>query len=370
VLLGYLAPNRPDIAWAAAEATLNSDSGSELGGSDDEEKMRDRPNLIFNNQATKIPELTKIARNTLTRIDSPSDKSDQGETLHHRGWIETGSVNADGVDNEQIKRGPTDANDINAAISIQGLVDTTTKDRRTLKIKTFSDKISIEGSTATSPNLRQFRISAAESSPGQILPVINKSPPRSISRVSPDGIQSLPSLKTALAESETRDPDILMKAISPMLRTDFPPKTTQSPSLNRPPYVSQSMSTPHPCRQLPSLGGKEMSGISPPESTQLSFFRSSKPDIPYTRATILSDQQLIPQSTEGSNAYPISIEHRMNVDNEKSKLSNGLLQTKGPLTSSGFKCAHPGCTALPFQTQYLLKYVFSGMIFCRFILTN
>jgi hypothetical protein len=34
--------------------------------------------------------------------------------------------------------------------------------------------------------------------------------------------------------------------------------------------------------------------------------------------------------------------------------SIGLVPGHG---AGGFKCDHPGCTAVPFQTQYLLKYV-------------
>jgi hypothetical protein len=34
-------------------------------------------------------------------------------------------------------------------------------------------------------------------------------------------------------------------------------------------------------------------------------------------------------------------------------------------TRGGFKCEHPDCTALPFQTQYLLKYVMPNLIYCR-----
>ena len=29
----------------------------------------------------------------------------------------------------------------------------------------------------------------------------------------------------------------------------------------------------------------------------------------------------------------------------------------GPYVGESFRCQHPGCTAMPFQTQYLLKYV-------------
>ena len=48
---------------------------------------------------------------------------------------------------------------------------------------------------------------------------------------------------------------------------------------------------------------------------------------------------------------------RMHVDGDQS-----IANANGPLISGGFKCEHSGCTALPFQTQYLLKYVLSPKI--------
>lgn len=87
------------MARVAGEASLDPDSESESGGSDNEE-MGDRPNSASSNQASKIPALTKIAQDTLTQIDSPLDGPDQEEVLHHGGLRETGSVNADGIDTE------------------------------------------------------------------------------------------------------------------------------------------------------------------------------------------------------------------------------------------------------------------------------
>jgi hypothetical protein len=113
---------------------------------------------------------------------------------------------------------PTNASDINAAISVQ--TDTASKGRRTPNIETPSE-ISDKESVATPSNLRQYRISAAEGPPELTLPAIQMSPPRSASAASPNDSRSLPSLRIALTESESRDLDVPINGTSPAVCTEF-----------------------------------------------------------------------------------------------------------------------------------------------------
>lgn len=69
----------------------------------------------------------------------------------------------------------------------------------------------------------------------------------------------------------------------------------------------------------------------------------------------------------GSQASPNQVPHRMSIDGltrpifsppqnhgqHQGTVGNSL----GIVTAGGFRCDHPGCTAAPFQTQYLLKSV-------------
>jgi hypothetical protein len=363
VLISYLDPNRPDIAREAGERALNSASQSEAGGSDDE-AMGDRPNVPPNDQAPNI--LRKLAQDSLHQIDEPLDGSDPSDPPQHEHVRGPGFAVVNGINGHDVKRepmGPVDPKDTDAAVGLQKMSESSPKDRRTPKIKTSSDEKSGDELPATSPNLRKFAISASEGSPMQQLPAIQKSPPQSASASSPDGAQSLPSLQTALADAEIKDPDVRqMNGSSPVARTAYPPLAGQSPPLNRVdgrqiaahfPHHQQS-STSSPFAQLSPQSSKELQGMSPPGSTHPKLYRSStKGDTPFTPST-LSDHQPTPQSTEGSSAYPTPQEHRMSIDGERA-LINGPLAPNGPFSSSGFKCTHPGCTAAPFQTQYLLK---------------
>jgi hypothetical protein len=56
-----------------------------------------------------------------------------------------------------------------------------------------------------------------------------------------------------------------------------------------------------------------------------------------------------------STDHPTPTEQRGGIKVERLSLINGHPQPNEPHNSTGYKCPHPGCTAQPFQTQYLLK---------------
>jgi hypothetical protein len=352
VLISYLDPNRPDIAKLAGEETINSASQSEAEGSGDEE-MGDPPNQPASDQVSNAPNtLAKIAQETLEKCDPPVTSHQERSRVP-----ELAEVN--GLNNSHVKKESSeviDSKESDALDVLKGLSQGSPDGRRTPKLKTTPEEEKPgEDSLATSPNIGRFTIPASEASPMQTLPAIQKSPPRSASASSPGGTQSLPSLQTALAEQ-----DVQMNGTSPVARATYPlPLSGQSPPLNRGDRQIQAHfpppqpHAPPPYAQLSPQSGKEMQGMSPPGSTHPQLFRSSKPDTPFTPSTV-SDQQPTPQS-EGSNAYPTPIEHRMSIDTERPPHLNGAPIANGPFSPTGFKCNYPGCTAAPFQTQYLLK---------------
>ncbi len=225
-------------------------------------------------------------------------------------------------------------------------------------------------SVAISPMLRRFTIPNSERSPTETLPAMHNSPPSTSSK-SPSGQQSLPSLRAIALEPllDSRAPsEIASHGIS------RPPFSMSNGALNSPPVSSI---TPRP-GQYPSpqsrmnghfnspyphgVPSPAYSDASPRDSTNMSpptGKPASQAFFPSGRTP--QSEELTPQSAESHHSSssfstaPSPHPHQIDIDRTRPTLPPLAGLQSGPLMTGSFQCDHAGCTAAPFQTQYLLK---------------
>ena len=236
-------------------------------------------------------------------------------------------------------------------------------------------------SVATSPSLRQYAIPVSEGSPMETLPAMQSSSPPHASK-SPHAQQSLPSLHAQLgtlvdARSGSENGHRTNGVAHPPWTSFSTPGSVQSPPMN-------SM----PCRpsQFTNLHGHKNGPFQPPypptQMSPISTFSESSPREPFRRSqdpTSMSPpgKPDHPQyyhngpATQSDAQTPLSAESHQSAGSFSTDTSaNGdcinvnsgrvilpPLGMNGPLMSGMFRCDHAGCTAPPFQTQYLLKLV-------------
>ena len=204
-----------------------------------------------------------------------------------------------------------------------------------------------EDSIAKSPALARFTINAADGDPLNTLPAMQMSPPRSSVTGSPEPRQNLPSL-TSLTTALSSDSGTPFSASSPPL------------SRTSPGQLSQYGPSPH-------------SGMSPPSlPSHPSFWRTSTRE---GSTSTPSDYAIV--SASGSVSTPASsIIHQSPIlshpnpithSPDHSRLDGSTEQIVSPDSDeadangtdqfgcSSYKCTISGCTAVPFQTQYLLN---------------
>ena len=224
-------------------------------------------------------------------------------------------------------------------------------------------------SVAISPMLRRFTIPNSERSPTETLPAMQQSPPSSSSK-SPNGQQSLPSLRAIQLEPllDSRSPN----ETTPhgIHRPPFPLSngTVKSPPINsitpRPvQYPSPQtlmnghfqQTYPHgqPSPAYSDASQRDTANMSPP----------GKPIHPHYSAGGRTPQseELTPQSAESQlstssfSTAPSPHLNHLDLDRNRPVLPPLSGMAGGSLMIGAFKCEHAGCTATAFQTQYLLK---------------
>jgi hypothetical protein len=209
-----------------------------------------------------------------------------------------------------------------------------------------------EGSPATSPALVKLLINREDGDPINTLPALQRSPPRSSSNGSPEPKLTLPSLTTALSDAGTplSAPSPSLTRASPGQMSHFgpspsfsqpsphsgmsPPSLPLHSSIWRPNTREGSISTPSDYAIVSASGS-----ISTPASSII--IQSPGAALHLTPTTLFPDQ-----------TRPEALgEQVMSPEGDDEEL-DGI---EGPFSSSNYKCSIPGCTAAPFQTQYLLN---------------
>ena len=365
VLLSYLNPNRPDIAQHAGQEALDVGSGSE--GDDDEDSDREVEMGDADSEEGTSPdagaELEKKALDALDKLE--------GEDIDDARY-KTGALDdkIEDVNTQLLANGvgqdPTDWKQRNGVCpknppqlpSSHSSLDFKPPPKPLLpglitRNHVERSRDSNEDDEPISPSLVKFAIPQSEADPESTLPAMQKSPPRSHSTHSPENSQTLPSLKTTLSQiSQATDsassshgpsPYSLPSAQSPTMTRQSPYQmsggpspaafTHPSPAMSPPGYPSQP-SHPNYWRREPKEGSM---------STPSTFEASTPSSAP---------------GPSPASAYPTPTiqDHRGSIDESSTpQLLNGSIAPNGPFTTSNFKCSHSGCTAAPFQTQYLLN---------------
>ncbi|KAL1970492.1 hypothetical protein VTN77DRAFT_4136 [Rasamsonia byssochlamydoides] len=330
VLIGFLDPNRPDIARIAAEEPLVVDSSDD----DNERTVPVKPNHYHqkseSSRTTSEAALGQAAAKALSLIpdDTPAAGGkpapfDHGPLLPSIDQLTTENRSPRPSHRQQPSLGPT------------------------------TEKAS-EDTLATSP-LGKFAISPSDRSPQELLPAL-QSPPQSAAGGSPENTQSLPSLQSALGElteAPRRNSSGRINGIPP-----FPSISAASPPPLPRTVLGRERQLSGPCppppTQMPSpyshvspMSSKDLAGLSP--ASQSSYWRPQglKPDLAHMTSPYDASPRG-PQSIKSPAAgYPTPTDLR---PDERPALS-GPSPPSGPM----YKCMHPGCTAPPFQTQYLLN---------------
>ncbi|KIW39929.1 hypothetical protein, variant [Exophiala oligosperma] len=246
--------------------------------------------------------------------------------------------------------------------------------KETLRLDLGDIKHDPNESLITSPALGKYAMTPRFPDPDVILPAIQKSPPRSSPASSPQHKQTLPSLRTHLGEFDANSPGFA--GLSPIVGRPSPPGPLVS--LGRPSPPFQHHQPTHSTMSPPALPGQftwravtRDSSISseytPTSSGAVSTPASSVVPV-QSPATSISVQNLVSRwdresvsvsdthSLDSSSAGGAAPESRRKSEDEQSLNGGGGLPALSRITADGlYQCLYQGCTAAPFQTQYLLN---------------
>ena len=388
VLLGFMAPDRPDIAQLAGQQALNSESASEE--SDEEMEAEEPVKPAVQPQQAGAEQLKDTARQALA-VAPPKDP-----TSNHRDSVVEAQL--DSHPRSIVTPTNTLSSTLANGIPVNGNgLDSKSPISVAAKVEASSPNLTSEppGSLANgysrdhkdpltvSPKLRELAIPQRKGSPSQKLPALQNpnSPSRDGPAGSPNQERRLPSFRhlSELAETAINEQNESRSNGFPHRQSIS--STGQSPPLGTRQYsISSQLS---PATGLPPLSSATSPLSANSEfSTQDPFLRSGQHSALFGSSTRRPSQAsengppymggLPPSSavtdgyqssdtlSPGSNPTPIDRRHRMSLDgaltNRTLPLPTGThIQHIPPHGSGGFKCDHPGCTAAPFQTQYLLK---------------
>ncbi|KAF4170947.1 hypothetical protein CNMCM8927_006631 [Aspergillus lentulus] len=194
--------------------------------------------------------------------------------------------------------------------------------------------------------LKKFAISPSEGPVQALLPALQTSPPLAIAK-SPENHQqhSLPSIQTALAEISGPYSLPPVSTSPPSIPRNEPAWDHQRPGQFAPPQVP-----PSPYSHLSPASSKGMSAMSSPASQQQSQWRHTQSNITYLTTPHYEPSPSAVKSP--ATSYPTPTDQT--PTGERAPFNPGPPPT-APVPPGTFKCRHPGCTAPPFQTQYLLN---------------
>lgn len=393
VLIGFLGGlNTPDIASRAGEEPLNSASQSEAG--DPSEGMEVE---VASAAGEKSFSLVQAAQDALPLVDEsegpPEDHSgnpradetrrslsklhtqdlvpsSQGKAASDAAGPNVGKEGSDG----QITSNPK-ANTVAYSSGNAEALSPRPSSPPPSRPAQVPPRLRSQ-SSATSP-LRRFAIPASEGSPMETLPAMHTSP-SSHSAKSPKSQQTLPPLHAHFANlvegHSPSDSNIRPNGLNPARHT-FP---LMNGSVHSPPLGSIT-SRPG---QFPSpqtrLNNRFPSSYPSSQPSSASTYSDASPREPYRQGQDTTNMsppgrfvqnQYYPdgRTPQSDDLTPLSAESYPSAGNFSADTSpNGdhpnlegrpILPplSSVPLLTGLFKCENAGCTAAPFQTQYLLK---------------
>ncbi|KAL8738616.1 MAG: hypothetical protein Q9181_000612 [Wetmoreana brouardii] len=378
VLIGFLGgQNLPDVATRAGEEPLNSASQSETGDFDQEMDLGDE------GTAEKKNHLVQTAQDALS-VDGNDEKTVGAPCETHRRVrpkITTQSLvpPAKDQDKRTLSRSRSNQDRRGNASTIKtenldpalgGPADGNHQQRLSPpdeeKQRSSSDTHR-SSPLATSPRLRQYMASIGS----ETLPAIQSVTP-SLSAKSSTGQQSLPSISAqlgGLVDGSSPNESLSARSTFPMANgIQSPPMSGISPRPNHyPSPQSRLNSFPAVFPATQPSPASTYSEVSPREPYRMSNDPTSmsppgKPGPPYyTTGRTPQGGELTPQSAEsypGFKGFTAAISQNGDNANIEGRPILPPPPGTGPIATGNFKCDFPGCTAAPFQTQYLLKYAF------------
>jgi hypothetical protein len=359
--------NHPDLATKAGEEPLPQSDDSDL------DEQMDVDGEVHQDSST----LVHLAEHALPLVESTVGRSEdqpnnsKNESIRPlRPKIDTQGQSSNSKDEIH-----TDSNAADPSLSKPN--HSLNRDTRSIEngsktshspSRSVSPRKNDSDSVAISPMLRRFTIPNSERSPTETLPAMYNSPPSTSSK-SPSGQQTLPPISKVVDPLfDSRSPNEVSHgtSLSPFSLSNG---THNSPSISsitpRPGHypnphtrMNGHFNSPYP-HGVPSPA---YSDASPRDSTNMSP-PTGKPasQVFFSNGRTPQSEELTPQSAESRHSgssfstVPSPHPHQMDAERTRPTLPPLVGLQSGPLMTGSFRCDHAGCTAAPFQTQYLLK---------------
>lgn len=363
VLLNFMSNyNQPQVAAEAGKATLEFESGGESdGASDDTGEDLDSKIALEMEAEEKAKNLPQTAQKAMSLLDTSGSSSKQPIDLRR---------DSTGV-------GKTSDDDGSPTKGLQGLklngIPERTMSQSTddsLISPTNLRKTSLPQSYAPEESLVTSPLSAHlkdPDSPGRKLPALQHGSPQDAGSPQTTKLPSVVGLfEIADQVNETADalrrrqssfsvsPTLQFSASSARSPAAFPPGSHTSPTLTQSDSTSpRDYRSPHsyflPPRRTSAASETSPSGLHPAVASASAS--STDGTSPSTQPTPLSTDGSVPTTI----ILPLPVPSMAGTGN----LVSASSASSSAVPGSGYRCDHPGCGAQPFQTQYLLKYVFS-----------
>lgn len=358
VLIREMDPNRPDIANAVSQEALNSASESESS----DEEMQDPPSERTT-LAPKDMAAPAIRSDSLADANLAFGPGAERRESHASHTSSTGSV----------------LYSVTSNTSTSGSVNGSTQNHTSPHPLTNGDHPA--DSSAISPHLRDLRLSPSQALPGEKLPSIQTFQPPPSSVTSPESAaspsQQLPSIAQFddIVRSKTNDSEsssiyahrqsISSSGQSPSaIIRSLSISSHHSPASPFPPFnASSPVSTASDAGRVGDvfLRSKEHLTLFGPggarRPSQIAdgvFPRSASISVETYNSPVGLNTDMLQTPIEGGRQRVLSIDGAMTSRHLPPPIGSGL--TNVPQNIAGtYKCEEPGCTAAPFQTQYLLK---------------
>ncbi|KAG6995419.1 hypothetical protein G7Y79_00045g080900 [Physcia stellaris] len=367
VLVGILGDlNNPDIAARAGEEPLNSASQSET--SEVDEDMKDEVEAEETDAGVDLEQMAQNAIDAVgvhgaTESRTSSPKGD-GPRRVRPPKLHTDLASQVRHSDTQTKIPSRHSKDSTPQTSWEGERSSSVKTEHEISLACppFSD-IGRNGSHSTmiSPKLLKHTIAPPEGSPMETLPAIQSSTNPQTAK-SPNSNQNLPSIQNLALPIDAPSPkENEARSLVMNSRPTFP---MQSPSAG--PLTSRSTTFPSPQTRM---NGRFTHSYTPTQPSPASTYSEVSP-----RELYRHSQDITSMSPPGKRERPFypngptpksddltpstsSADTPLSGDGMSLEGARPVLPplVNGPYVGGVFKCEHPGCTALPFQTQYLLK---------------
>ena len=305
------------------------DSGPQL----EKEKDRDRSN----------PKPSQRVRPKLdTKISSRSSVSIKSEDFNVREEKRTLASNQrrDLPEVDKPPKKPKDLGDISCRV-----------DRSSTKYP--NDSLSRKNSdlTTMSKKLRQYTIPTSKGSPMETLPPMKSSSPSQLSK-SPNTQNRLPPLHSQLGSLADGPPGFSPINSPPSLNPRAPLFNSAPNHMHGPNQAPLPPTQPSPTSAYTSSPSERYRRSGSMSTTSPKLSRHQRY---YSNARTPQSEGQTPLSANSHNSSTTELSSNSDVPIDKLSRTLPPLPNTLPLVNGTYNCEHPGCTALPFHTQYLLK---------------